>query len=129
MGPPPKKMRANASVASAQGQFDAAVADQSVVEVHLGDSDGKVDADGECRATSEQSDEHKQAAEELGKRGEIPGPRRQSEAGDELGMVVKSAENFVVSVIEHDGAQGEAHDEEREGLQAIEVAQVGSSCE
>jgi hypothetical protein len=30
----------------------------------------------------------------------------------------------VVAVDEHDGAESEAHDEEREGLQAIEVAQV-----
>jgi hypothetical protein len=30
----------------------------------------------------------------------------------------------VVSVDEHDGAQGEAHDEEGEGLQAVEVAHV-----
>jgi hypothetical protein len=30
----------------------------------------------------------------------------------------------VVSVVEHDSAQGEAHDEQREGLQAVEVAHV-----
>jgi hypothetical protein len=40
-------------------------------------------------------------------------------------MVMKSAENLLISMANHDGAEGETHDEEREGLQAIEVAQVG----
>jgi hypothetical protein len=44
-------------------------------------------------------------------------------------MVVESAEDFVISVADHDGAEGEAHDEEREGLQAVEVAQTRSSGE
>jgi hypothetical protein len=30
----------------------------------------------------------------------------------------------VISVADHDCAEGEAHDEEREGLQAVEVAQA-----
>ena len=41
-------------------------------------------------------------------------------------MVVKAAENFMVSVADHDGAQGKAHDKEGQGLQAIEVAQLAS---
>jgi hypothetical protein len=32
----------------------------------------------------------------------------------------------MVSVADHDGAQGKAHDKESQGLQAIEVAQVAS---
>jgi len=39
-------------------------------------------------------------------------------------VVVKSAENLVVPMDEHDRAQGEAHHQKREGLQAIEVAHV-----
>jgi hypothetical protein len=36
---------------------------------------------------------------------------------------MKPAENFVISVADHDGPQGEPHHEECEGLKAIEVAQ------
>jgi hypothetical protein len=39
-------------------------------------------------------------------------------------MMLESAENFVVTMTEHDGAKSEAHDEQREGLQAVEVAHV-----
>jgi hypothetical protein len=43
---------------------------------------------------------------------------------DHFYVSVKSAEDLVVTVDQHDGAQGEAHDEEREGLQAVEKAHV-----
>jgi hypothetical protein len=46
---------------------------------------------------------------------------------DHFNVVVKSAEDLVVTMNEHDGAQGEAHEEKREGLQAIEKAHVNSS--
>jgi hypothetical protein len=42
-------------------------------------------------------------------------------------MVVESAENFMVSVHEHDSAQGEAHDQQCKGLQTVEIAQASSS--
>jgi hypothetical protein len=38
-------------------------------------------------------------------------------------MMLQATENFVISVAQHDSAQGETHDEERERLQAIKVAQ------
>jgi hypothetical protein len=38
-------------------------------------------------------------------------------------MLLQPPENLMVSVADHYGAQGESHDEERERLQAIEVAQ------
>ena len=112
-----------------QGKFVAAVAHQPVVEVHLGDGDGHVDADGASSHASEQAQQDEQAANEFGEGGEVGGPGRESEAGDNLSMVVKSAEDFVISVADHDRAEGEAHDEEREGLQAVEVAQSSSSGE
>ena len=105
-----------------QGEFVSVVAHQSVVEVHLGDSYGQIDADGESGHASEQSQQDEQAAKEFGERRQVGGPGRKSEAGDELSVVLESAENFMVSVAEHDSAEGEAHDEKREGLQAIEVA-------
>jgi hypothetical protein len=107
-----------------QGEFVSAGAHQSVVEVDLGDGDGQIDEDGESSYTSEQAEEDEQSAKKLCEGGEVGSPARESEAGDEVGVVVKSAEKVVISVAEHDSAQGEAHDKKRQGLQAVEVAQV-----
>jgi len=104
-------------------EFGSAVADQSVVDMHLGYGHGKIDADGKSSYASEKAQQDEQPAKEFGERREIRGPGGESEAGDELGMVVKSAENLLVPVVEHDSAQGKAHEEKSEGLQAIEVAQ------
>lgn len=105
-------------------EFGCAGAHQSVVDVDFGDGDAKVYADGKGGNASEQAQQDEQASKEFGEGGEVGGPGGEPEAGHKLSMVVKSAENLVVSVVEHDGAQGEAHDEECEGLQAVEVAQV-----
>jgi hypothetical protein len=107
-----------------EGKFVSAVAHQAVVKVNLGDGDGQIDANGESGRTGEQTEQDEQAAKEFGEGGEVGGPARETEGGDEVGVVVKSAEDLVVSVADHDSAKSEAHDEEREGLQAIEVAQV-----
>ena len=107
-----------------EGQFVSTVARHSVMEVHLGDGDREIDADAEGGYAGEQAEQQEQSAEELGEGREVGRPARESEAGDEVGVVVESAENLVVAVDKHDGAESEAHDEEREGLQAIEVAQV-----
>jgi len=104
-----------------KGEFASAVAHQSVVEVDLGDGYGQIDADGKSSHASEQAQQDEQAAEEFSEGREVGGPGRESEAGDELGVVLQSAENFVVSVIDYDGAKSEAHHEERERLQAVEV--------
>src|SRR5258707_3978639 len=42
-------------------------------------------------------------------------------------MGMKAAENLVITVVEKDDAHGEAHNKKREGLQAIQVAQIHSS--
>jgi hypothetical protein len=109
-----------------QRELVSVVAHQSIVEVYFGDGDRHVDADGKSRGTGKQADNHKHAAKELGEGGEICGPARKSKAGDELNVMVKSAENLVISVANHDGAQSETHDEQSERLQAIKVAQVSS---
>jgi len=107
-----------------EGQFVSTVAHQSVVDVHLGDGDGEIDADGKSSHPSEQAQQQEQTAKEFSEGRKVSGPGGESEAGDELGVVMESAENFVVSVVKHNRAQGEAHDEESEGLQAIKVAQA-----
>ncbi len=106
-----------------EGQFESAVALQSVVDVHLGDGDGEIDADGKSSHASEQAQQQEQPAKKFSEGREVSGPGREPEAGDELGVVVESAEDFVVAVAKHNNAQDEAHDEEREGLQAIKIAQ------
>jgi hypothetical protein len=108
----------------AQREFVSAVAHQSIVEVEFNDGNGEIDADGEGSHAREQAQQDEQAAKEFGKGGEVRGPSREPEAGDKLGVVMKSAEDLVVAVVEHNGAQGKAHDEECEGLQTVEVAQA-----
>src|SRR5271154_184500 len=91
-----------------QGEFVAVVAHQSIVEVHFGDGDRHIDADGESGGAGEQADKHEHAAKELGKGGKIGGPAGESEASHELNVVVKSAENLVISVADHDCAERDA---------------------
>ena len=91
--------------------------------MNLGDGDAEVDADGQGGGAGEQTYEHEQAAEEFRESGEISAPSGKSEAGDKLNVVMKPAKNLVISVSHHHRAEGEAHDEKCEGLQAIEVAQ------
>jgi hypothetical protein len=107
-------------------EFVTPIAHQSVMEVDLGDGDGQIDANGKSREAGEQADQHEDAAKKFGKGGKVCGPAGESKTGDELNVVLKAAENFMVSVANHDGAQGKAHDKESQGLQAIKVAQVAS---
>ncbi len=122
-----EKNEAEGQSRNRQWELISALPYQSVVEVHLGDGDGKIDADRESGDSGEQTDEHENTAKEFGKCGKIGGPAGKTEAGDELNVVMKSAENFVISVAGHDGAEGQTHYQKGEGLQAIEVAQVSSS--
>lgn len=94
------------------------------MEVDFRNRNGKINADSESRGAGEQANEDEQPAEELGEGGKIGGPGGKSEAGDEVSMLLKSAENLVISVSDHDGAKRKAHDKKCEGLQSIEVAQA-----
>jgi hypothetical protein len=106
-----------------QRKFVSPVAHQSVVEVHLGYGDAHINTEGKGGHASEQADQNENSAEEFGEGGKISAPGGKPEAGDELNVVVKAAENLVVSVVEKNEAQRQAHDQECEGLQTIEVAQ------
>jgi hypothetical protein len=105
-------------------EFVPGVTHQSVVEVDLGNGYGEIDAKGERGNPREQAQEDHQSANKFSEGGEVGRPSRESEAGDQISVVVKSAENLVVTVDEQNRAQGQAHDEKPEGLQTIEVAQV-----
>jgi hypothetical protein len=102
----------------------AVLAHQSVMEMHFRDGDRHIDADGEGGGAGKETDENERPAKELGKGGEISSPGGQAKAVNELSVVLKAAENFVVSVTNHDSAQSEAHHQQRERLQTIEVAHV-----
>jgi hypothetical protein len=39
-------------------------------------------------------------------------------------MMVQASKNFVIAVSHHDGAQGQAHEQKRERLQAVEIVQA-----
>lgn len=93
------------------------------MNVDFDDGDDHVDANRKGGHASEEANQDEQTAKEFGEGREISAPGGKAEAGDELNMVVKSAEDFMVTVVDEDGAESKAHDEEREGLKAIEVAQ------
>jgi hypothetical protein len=106
-----------------QGEFVSSVPHESVVKVNFRYGYGQIDANGECSCASKQAEQNEQAAKELGKGREVSSPCGKPEAGHELSVVMKAAENLLISVADHDSAKGEAHDEKRERLQAIQVAQ------
>ena len=122
-----EKNQAEGQSRKRQWKLVTALPHQAVVEVHLGDGDGKIDADSESSDSCEQADEHENTAKEFGKCGEISGPAGKTKAGDELNVMMKSTENFEISVASHHGAEGQTHYQKGEGLQAIKVAQVISS--
>lgn len=84
-------------------------ADQSIVQVHFPDSDKHIDENGERCSPSEKSKQDHQPAEEFREGGNIAQPCGQAETGHHLGMVMQSAENLVIAMRDHNGAQGQAH--------------------
>jgi hypothetical protein len=96
-----------------QGEFVSAIAHQPIVEVYLGDGDGQIDADGKSCHTGEQAKKNQQTSEEFSEGGN---PAGQSEAGDGINVVVKSAEDLMVSMAHDDCPKSQAHHEKREGL-------------
>jgi len=94
-----------------------------MVEMHFGDSDRQIDADGEGGEASKQADQNEQAPKKFGEGREIGAPGGQTEAGDEFSVMMKAAENLLISVADHDCAKGKTHDEKRERLQPIKIAQ------
>ncbi len=107
-----------------QGKFVAVFTHQSIVEVDFCNGNNQINADRESRSPGEQAKEHQQTAEKLGESGKISGPGRKSEAGNEVSVLLKPAENLVIAVSDHDGAKRETHDKKREGLQSIEITQA-----
>jgi hypothetical protein len=91
--------------------------------MNFGDGNRYINRDGQCRHARKQTEKNKDAAEKFGERGEVSRPSWQSETRYELNVMMKTAEDLLISVADHDRAQGEAHDKQREGLQAIGVAQ------
>jgi len=96
---------------------------QPVVQMHLPDGDRQVNANRECRSSSEESGKDEQAAEEFRKGRNITEPRRQAEAGDKLRVVMQSAKHLVIAMSGHDRAQRQAHHQQSQRLQTIEVTQ------
>src|SRR6266849_7751623 len=106
-----------------EGKLVASIAGKPVVQVHFPDRNRQIDADGECRSPGEESDQNEQAANKFGQGGQVGSPAGQSQAGYKLHVVMEPSEDLVIAVSDHDGAQREAHGEESDWLQTIEVAQ------
>jgi hypothetical protein len=107
-----------------QWKLRAAVARQSIVNVHFHDGDSHIDADCESGGAGEKTDQNQQASKELSKGRQICAPAGQAQTLHKLNMVMKSAENLVVTMDHENHAQGEAHHEQGERLETIKVAQV-----
>jgi hypothetical protein len=101
------------------------IAGQSIVQVHFPDRDAEVHADGESRDPGKESRQYEQAAEEFREGRNVAQPVGKPETRDEVGVVMQTAENFVVAVHDHNGSEGQAHEKKRKGLQAFRVAQRG----
>ncbi len=118
-----KKDESKCESGHSEREFVSTIAHQAIVKMDFGDCDRQVDADGKSGGPGEQANQYEQAAKKFREGRQIGAPGREAEAGHELNMVVEAAEDFVISVVYYDGAKGEAHNEEREGLQAVKVAQ------
>ncbi len=96
---------------------------QAIVPVHFPYRDDQIDADCTGSGPGEKSGNDQQATQELGKRRNIAEPRRQAESGDHVDVIVQVVEYILVAVGQHDGAEGETHHQQSQGLKAIEIAQ------
>jgi hypothetical protein len=104
-------------------ELDSVITGQSIVQVHLPDRDAEIYADGKSRDAGEESRQDEQAAQEFREGRNVAQPAGKTETGHEIGVVMQAAENVMVAMHDHDGAQGEAHEKKREWLQAFRVAQ------
>jgi hypothetical protein len=104
-------------------KFESSVARQSVVKVHFGDGDAHIHAKRESGNAGKQADKDEDSAEKFGESGDVSTPGRKAQAGNELNVMMKAAKNFVISVDEKNDSERQAHNQERERLQSIEVAQ------
>jgi hypothetical protein len=102
------------------------IARQAVVQMHFPDRDAKVNANGKRGDAREKSSQQEYPAQEFSERGNVTGPAWQAEAGHKVGVMMQASENFVGAVHDHNGTQGNSHDEKRKWLQTFKVAH-GSS--
>ena len=126
MGPPPKKIRAKARAAAARGNsYPGRSGDPMsplckwTFQMATTRSMQTARAAGRVKNPTRIS----KPAEKFGEGRNVTQPCRQAQAGDDLSVVVQASKNFVITVSDHDGAQGQAHDQKSKRLQAIEIAQ------
>jgi hypothetical protein len=105
-----KKNESEGDDGQRQRKLESVIASETVVQMYLPDGDSHVNADSEGGGAGEESGEHEQSAKKFSKGGKITGPYRKSEAGDEVGMLRESAENFVIAVYDHYSAQSQAQE-------------------
>jgi hypothetical protein len=106
-----------------EGELESVIAGQSIVQVNFPDRDAKVHADCESRDPGKESSKYQQAAEEFREGRNVAQPAGKTQTRNEVGVVMQAAENFVIAVHDHNGAQGETHEKKRKWLQAFRVAQ------
>lgn len=92
---------------SGQGEreFVSTIAHEAVVKMDLGDGNSHVDQDAEGGDASEESYQNEPAAKEFGEGREISAPGWETEAGYKLNVMVKSAEDFVITMGDENSTQ------------------------
>src|SRR5215469_2734984 len=106
-------------------EFVSMVTQQTVPPVNFPDRDHHVDEDGQRRPTREQSQQDQNAAEKFCQRRRNGEESRQTQALHAMPVLHKSAaEDFVITVADHDGAQHDPQHQQGNRLQTIEVAQA-----
>src|SRR5258706_15609260 len=91
--------------------------------MNLHDDDGHFDQEGQRDIASEQTKNDRDSAKEFRSGGKISHPSRDAQRADELLMSMEPAEDFFVSVRDHDRSKHQTHDQECERLHAIERIQ------
>src|SRR5580693_2398326 len=89
-----KKHQREGNRSHCERELESTFAHQSVVPMDFPDGYAQIDTDGEGGQASEESDENHEAAKELSEGRQVGRPSGQSEAGDKLSVMMKSAEDL-----------------------------------
>jgi hypothetical protein len=109
-GPRAEKDERKCDDGQRQWELESVIAGQAVVQMYLPDGDCHFNADSEGGGAGEESGEHEQSAKKFREGGKIPGPCGKPQAGDEVGMLRKTPENFVIAVYDHYSAQSQTQE-------------------
>ena len=92
--------------------------------MHLGNGNAHLDANRGCRDPREEPSYQQNSSQEFGEGRKIAEPCRNSEACYELRMMVKTTENFVEAMGNHDDSEYDPQYEESQRLNSIQETEI-----